>query len=170
MIRGPSRSISADCCADPNRSAGPHTQTPRLASATSTSPGSHRSRPSISCATAAAAIRMSSAGAPHISASTAWVQAKLRHATPPASGPASTSSDSSASAASTLEGVFVIASTRLAPLWRRSASSVSPDPPDAEIITASVSAAAGCGVPVDASSACASRPRPRSAATAVPAA
>ena len=91
MILGPSRSISADCCADPNRSAGPHTQTPRAASATSASAGSHRSRPSISCATAAAAIRMSSAGAPHISASTAWVQAKLRHAMPPASGPASTS-------------------------------------------------------------------------------
>ena len=114
---------------------------------------------------------MSSAGAPHISASTACVQAKLRHATPPASGTGEhVQRIVRLGRESTLAGVFVIASTRLAPLWRRSASSVSPGSPDAEISIASVSAAAGCGVPVEASSACASRPRLRSAATAVPAA
>ena len=47
---------------------------------------------------------------------------------------------------------FVIATTRLVPLWRCNASTVSGEPPEAEITTATVSPDAGCGVPLDASS------------------
>ena len=151
-IRGTSRSISADCSAEPIRSAGASTWIARRPTSSAAAP-SHSPVVLMRPAEASAAAATRRASIPLIMSRSASVFVYVRQATPLTSSPACSSRHVSTSEASALCGRLVMPTTVLVPRCLRAAAMVSREPPPAEIATTKSPSSGGCGAPVEACSA-----------------